>query len=108
MVMKKTVKVLAAAMVTVLIMLSGCGGNGSHGGAPAIVDGVVYFGSENSYLYAVDIQTGQERWRVSVSDGFAASPAIADGVVYFGAGGGTLVGLDLHTGREVWKFDASQ
>ena len=28
--------------------------------SPAIADGVVYFGSDDTYLYAVDLQTGQE------------------------------------------------
>jgi outer membrane protein assembly factor BamB len=28
-----------------------------------VVGGVVYFGSYDDHLYAVDIETGQEKWR---------------------------------------------
>ena len=65
--MKKTAKVLAAAMLTVLILLSGCGGNGSHAGAPAIVDGVVYFGAGGGTLIGLDLHTGREVWKFDAS-----------------------------------------
>ncbi len=32
--------------------------------SPAIADGVVYFGSFDGNLYAVDIKTGQEKWKL--------------------------------------------
>src|SRR5438132_11642834 len=31
--------------------------------APAIVGGVVYVGSLDQYLYAIDLRTGQEKWK---------------------------------------------
>ena len=53
--------------------------------SPVISDGVIYFGSEDSYLYAVDIQSGAGE--VEVQDGrwVWSSPAVSDGVVYFGS-----------------------
>ena len=79
----KTAEILAPAMTMVPILLTGCGSRQGHGGAPAVVDGIVYFGSGNSYLYAADIQTGQEKWRFKTGDRVDSTPAIADGVVYF-------------------------
>lgn len=32
--------------------------------SPSVADSVVYFGSGDGNLYAVEIQTGRERWRV--------------------------------------------
>ena len=31
--------------------------------SPAVSDGVVYVGSNDTYLYAVDVQSGQEKWK---------------------------------------------
>ena len=30
----------------------------------AVADGVVYFGTNDGYLYAVDSQTGEEKWKI--------------------------------------------
>jgi outer membrane protein assembly factor BamB len=51
---------------------------------PAVADGVVYFGSQDGYFYAVDAQAGQEKWKFEVGGLIKCSPAVADGVVYFG------------------------
>ncbi|HPL05588.1 MAG TPA: PQQ-binding-like beta-propeller repeat protein, partial [Bacteroidales bacterium] len=55
-----------------------------------IADGVVYFGSFDGNLYAVDIKTGQEKWKFKTKYWVLSSPAIADGVVYFGSFDGNL------------------
>jgi eukaryotic-like serine/threonine-protein kinase len=47
---------------------------------------VVYFGSGDKHLYAVDTNTGQERWKFKTEDGISSSPAVSGGVVYFGSG----------------------
>lgn len=58
---------------------------------PAIADGIVYFGSADGHLYAVDISTGLERWKFDTEGGgIVSSPAIADGVVYFGSKSGSV------------------
>jgi outer membrane protein assembly factor BamB len=31
--------------------------------SPTLSDGVVYFGSSDNHLYAVDIKTGEEKWK---------------------------------------------
>ena len=31
--------------------------------SPAIADGTAYFGSTDHHLYAVDVKTGQQRWK---------------------------------------------
>src|SRR5699024_5984015 len=38
-------------------------------GRPAVVDGVVYFGGGDGDAWAVDVRTGETRWRVSLTEG---------------------------------------
>jgi outer membrane protein assembly factor BamB len=85
---------------------------------PAVGDGTVYVGSGcvgsgkycaespglHSYLYALDLQTGREKWRFETGGAVASSPLLADGVVYFGSGDQNVYALDSGTGREKWRF----
>ncbi|MBC8552169.1 MAG: PQQ-binding-like beta-propeller repeat protein [Candidatus Brocadiales bacterium] len=83
---------------------------GSVRSRPAVQDGVVYFGSSESNdhnLYAVDIKTGQEKWKFRTGSYVKSSPAIDDGVVYFGSSESNdhnLYAVDIKTGQEKWKF----
>jgi outer membrane protein assembly factor BamB len=70
---------------------------------PAIVGGVLYVGSDDGNLYALDAVTGAERWRFAANDALSSSPAIADGVVYIGSGSGTLYAVDAASGEERWQ-----
>ena len=51
--------------------------------SPAVSNGVVYFGSDDNYIYAVDSKTGEEKWKFKTGDD-GSSPTVSDGVVYFG------------------------
>ena len=55
-----------------------------------MVDGVVYVGSADGYLYAVGAESGRERWRFETDGPVFSSPAVVDGVVYVGSGDGRL------------------
>jgi outer membrane protein assembly factor BamB len=72
--------------------------------SPAVVGGVVYFGSGDGRVYAVDTASGRERWRVQTGDVVHASPAVVGGLVYVGSWDGDLYALDARTGQERWRF----
>jgi len=61
--------------------------------SPAISDGILYIGCIGTYLYAVDIKTGQEKWKYKIGDILQSSPAVSDGVVYVGCKDSTVYGL---------------
>ncbi len=44
--------------------------------APAVVENVVYFGSYDGNVYAVDTQTGVEVWRYAINAPVLSSPAV--------------------------------
>lgn len=77
-------------------------------GSPAIADEVVYFGTtaSDTHLYTLDVQTGEEKWKLKVSGGVFTSPAVVDGIVYFGsaAANSYFYAVDVQTMQEVWKF----
>ena len=49
------------------------------------MDGIVYEGTFNLGLMAVDADTGGLRWHFPVDGLLRGSPAVEGGVVYFGA-----------------------
>jgi len=77
---------------------------------PAVVDGVVYFGSPDAKFYAVDERTGATRWVFDLSTvapivGDASvwdGPTVVNGKVFFGDHRGYLYSLDAGTGHLVW------
>jgi len=72
--------------------------------SPAVVDGVVYSGSQDSYLYALEAATGQERWRFGTGARVGSSPAVVGSVVYVGSWDNYVYALDAATGQERWRF----
>ncbi len=72
--------------------------------SPTVADGVVYFGSGDGYVYAVDATTGTLRWKFPTGNVVHASPAVADGMVYVGSFDTYFYALEATTGRLVWKF----
>lgn len=72
--------------------------------SPAVSNGVVYVGSGDGRVYALDARTGRVRWSVTTGDVVHASPAVANGTVYVGSWDGTFYALDAATGRTRWTF----
>ena len=67
----------------------------------AVVDGIVYVGSREGFLYAVDAASGERLWRY---DWVSSSPAVADGTVYFGSTDGSVYAVDTTTGDQTWRY----
>lgn len=71
---------------------------------PAVSQGIVYFGSNDHFLYALDEKSGALRWKYKTGSRVASSPAVADGRVYFGSYDGNFYALDATSGNLLWKF----
>lgn len=72
-------------------------------GAVAIANGVVYLGSYDEHLYALDLATGAEKWKVKIGP-IKAAPSVRDGKVYVGTVDGLFVCLDAANGGKAWDF----
>lgn len=71
------------------------------------VDGIVYFGSDDHYVRAAEISTGNLLWTSpDLGDGVTAVPAVANGKVFVGTWSGNIYALDSNTGIILWQFPA--
>src|SRR5580704_12001986 len=52
-------------------------------GTPAVHDGIVYIGSLDGNLYALDLASGQQKWKSDVGP-IKAPPSYRDGFIYIG------------------------
>ena len=80
----------AESVVTPFIGLSRLPSIGTTGGAiaqpsPVVANGVVYIGSQDHKMYAIDALSGQVLWTYVTGDIIGDSAAVADGVLYFGS-----------------------
>lgn len=99
--------------------------NGPVRCAPAIWRDRVCFGSDDGYLYCLELQTGKQCWkyRAAPSDRrllgnrrlisvwpVRGGPVVAEGRVYFAAGvwpfeGVFVYSMDIATGKVIWRND---
>ncbi len=74
-------------------------------GGAVIVNGMVYFGSYDQKLYALDLKTGKEKWSTKLGP-MKAPPAVRKDRIYVGDVDGKFYALELKTGKMLWKFEA--
>src|SRR6185312_4081367 len=70
----------------------------------AVANGTVYFGSMDDNLYAVDAESGKQKWKLELTDSISSTPAVEGGTVYFNAYDGELYAVDAATGKVKWEF----
>ena len=75
--------------------------------APAVSEGVAYFGSLDHNVYAVDLEDGSEKWRFPTKGGVVATPVVAKNRVFVGSFDGIFYAIDAVTATEVWRFDGA-
>jgi outer membrane protein assembly factor BamB len=71
---------------------------------PAVVDGVVYVGSQDGNLYALDAASGTQLWAFLTGAEILSTPAVVNGVVYVGSQDGNLYAIDAASGVQRWSF----
>ena len=72
--------------------------------SPAVSDGVIYFGSYDYNVYALDAATGKVKWQFATGSNVASSPAVVNGIAYIGSFDHNVYALDAMTGKEKWRF----
>ncbi len=63
-------------------------------GSPTVVDDVLYIGSQDGRLYALDTVTGDHVWSLDLEDSVSSAPAYADGGLFVLTDNGTLYAFE--------------
>jgi outer membrane protein assembly factor BamB len=61
--------------------------------SPSVAGGLVYFGSNDKHLYAVDMQ-GRGKWKIELGGAINSSPWPGDGVVFVGCDDGKIYAIE--------------
>lgn len=69
-------------------------------------NGIVYLGTENGNVVAINANDGSVKWHSQVRSEILADPAIGNGVVVVKGSTGELTALDLETGEEKWRHSS--
>ena len=69
----------------------------------ALVGNTVYVGSNDEHLYALDLDTGKEKWKYKAAP-FKAPVSVWKGLVYVGDSDGIFHCVDAATGKPKWTF----
>ena len=75
--------------------------------SPASDGDVIYVGSNDGFLYALDAAAGTERWRVALDTSISASPCIVDGSIVVPDDEGTVYSVAKANGRIEWRTATS-
>ena len=60
-----------------------------------MANGVVYVGSDDSNVYALNASTGAKLWSYATGSPVDSSPAVANGMVYVGSDDGKVYAFGL-------------
>ena len=77
-----------------------------HGPRPLIAGGVVYVGSGDGSLHAVDAANGTRRWRAETKGRIRGGAALDGERVVVGSADQFVYAFDRASGRELWKHDS--
>jgi outer membrane protein assembly factor BamB len=78
--------------------------NGDVSSQAVTDNGVLYVGSTDTNLYAMNAATGVVLWKTATGGGIYSSPAFANGVVYIGSLDGKIYALNGTTGAILWSY----
>jgi outer membrane protein assembly factor BamB len=72
---------------------------------PVMEDGILYVGTVDGILYAVDLEKQSVLWKFTVEDEVASiwgTPVITSDAVFFGDEGGNIYAIDKQDGNALW------
>jgi outer membrane protein assembly factor BamB len=70
-----------------------------------IASGMVFIGSDDGRLYAIDAAAGKQVWAFETKDAIEAPPLVMDGIVYIGSRDTFFYAIDAATGSLKWKYE---
>jgi outer membrane protein assembly factor BamB len=75
--------------------------------SPVICDQRLFIGSDDGYLYALDVHNGKLLWKFRTGGRVSSTPAAYAQKVAFISFDGYVYCLNQKTGKEIWKFETA-
>jgi eukaryotic-like serine/threonine-protein kinase len=77
--------------------------------SPAIVEGIVYIGSQGGFIHGVDVQTGTLEFQYQSPNNSAirTRPLINNNKIYFADWAGSVFAVNLATHDLIWRYNTS-
>ena len=75
--------------------------------SPAVVNSIVYIGSDDYNVYALNATTGSKIWSFGTGYYVDSCPAVANGVVYIGSEDYNVYALNATSGSKIWSYPTS-
>ncbi len=76
---------------------------GPVSGSAVAANGMVYFGSEDGNIYAINAQNGAEIWNFTTGYRVTSTPCVIGNSLFTGGDDGNVYCLNALTGAQVWK-----
>ncbi|MGZ6390784.1 MAG: beta-alanine-activating enzyme beta-propeller domain-containing protein [Ktedonobacterales bacterium] len=73
---------------------------------PTLAGGVLYVGSYDNNLYALDAQSGRLWWKFATEGGICGKAAVWRHLVIVGSEDFNVYGIEASTGKEQWRYRA--
>ena len=73
----------------------------------ALANGVLYVGSNDNKVYALNAYTGEIKWHHGTGNFVSSAPTVANGVVYVESDDGNFYVLNAATGALLWQYKVS-
>ena len=73
----------------------------------ALANGVLYVGSNDNKVYALNAYTGEIKWHHGTWNFVSSAPTVANGVVYVESDDGNFYALNAATGALLWQYKVS-
>lgn len=78
-------------------------------GTPIVRGDSIYVGDGSGYIYAIDKETAEKKWRFATSPydrSIIKTPAVDGNTLYASTQEGIMYAVELETGREQWRFES--
>jgi outer membrane protein assembly factor BamB len=76
--------------------------------SPGVSDKLLFIGSRDKHLHAIDQETGEAAWKFPTGARIESSPIVFDDGVIAGSSDGRVYALNLDSGEEIWRLDLGE
>jgi len=73
--------------------------------SPIVGLGMVFIGSNDGFIYALDLNDGSKKWHFNTDDDVEAPPLLLDSTIYVGSLSGNFYALEAENGHLKWQYE---